>query len=77
MQLNKDSFKALKTEIENYMNGKPNLKPILDELKKIDQKITAAGLPSAIKDHIDAIKEIKDSLKMITIYQLNDIFFKR
>ena len=75
VQLNKDSFKALKTEIENYMNGKPNLKPILDELKKIDQKITAAGLPSAIKDHIDAIKEIKDSLKMITIYQLNDTIY--
>ena len=75
VQLNKDSFKALKTEIENYMNGKPNLKPILDELKKIDQKITATGLPAAFKDHIDAIKEIKDSLKMITIYQLNDTIY--
>ena len=75
VQLNKDSLKALKTEVENYINGKPNLKPILDELKKIDEKLNSTGLPAAFKDHIDAIEEIKDSLKMTTIAQLNDTIY--
>lgn len=75
VQLNKDSLKALKTEIENYMNSEPNLKPILDELKEIDEELNSTGLPAAFKDHIDAIEEIKDSLKMTTIAQLNDTIY--
>ena len=79
VELNKETveklLKDLKKKVEDYMNNKPNLKPILDELKKIDAKLTEAGLPDALKDHIKAIQAIKDSLKMVTLAHLNDTIY--